>query len=198
MTSSCSLMNVKIKLWHTDMIQWQIRICMIKLSPLRFSIKEFRLVVANKPPSYDEKFAGPIVIQRSLDIVASKTRIVTLSECCMAHDILRFPKVNPILVIMLNGRFNTFYVNTRIHHSHKLEQNGPSLRFAGEKVCPVHLNIMYTVRASFGFLWPGIHRCYTGILQCYPDSKVHGAKMGPIWGRQDPDGPHIGPMNFAV
>ena len=22
--------------------------------------------------------------------------------------------------------------------------------------------------------------------------------MGPIWGRQDPGGPHIGPMNFAI
>ena len=24
-----------------------------------------------------------------------------------------------------------------------------------------------------------------------PDSKVHGANMGPIWGRQDPCGPHV-------
>ena len=31
-----------------------------------------------------------------------------------------------------------------------------------------------------------------------PDSKVHGANMGPIWDRQDPGGPHVGPMNFAV
>ena len=32
----------------------------------------------------------------------------------------------------------------------------------------------------------------------FPDSKVHGANMGPIWGRQDPGGPHDGPMNFAI
>ena len=32
----------------------------------------------------------------------------------------------------------------------------------------------------------------------YPDSKVHWANMGPIWGRQDPGGPHVGPMNFAI
>ena len=32
----------------------------------------------------------------------------------------------------------------------------------------------------------------------FPDSKVHGAKMGPIWGRQDPGGPHVGDMNFAI
>ena len=22
--------------------------------------------------------------------------------------------------------------------------------------------------------------------------------MGPIWGREDPGGPHVGPMNFAI
>ena len=31
--------------------------------------------------------------------------------------------------------------------------------------------------------------------KAFPDSKVHGANMGPIWGRQDPGGPHVGPMN---
>ena len=31
-----------------------------------------------------------------------------------------------------------------------------------------------------------------------PDNTVHGANMGPIWGRQDPGGPHIGPMNRAI
>ena len=31
-----------------------------------------------------------------------------------------------------------------------------------------------------------------------PDSKFHGANMGPIWGRQDPGGPHVGPMNFVI
>ena len=31
-----------------------------------------------------------------------------------------------------------------------------------------------------------------------PDSNVHGANMGPIWGRQDEGGPHVGPMNFAI
>ena len=30
-----------------------------------------------------------------------------------------------------------------------------------------------------------------------PDSKIHGDNMGPIWGPQDPDGPHVGPMNFV-
>ena len=31
-----------------------------------------------------------------------------------------------------------------------------------------------------------------------PDGKVHGADMGPIWGRQDPCGPHVGTMNLVI
>ena len=34
--------------------------------------------------------------------------------------------------------------------------------------------------------------------QAIPDNKVHGANMGPIWGRQEPGGPHVGPMNLAI
>ena len=32
----------------------------------------------------------------------------------------------------------------------------------------------------------------------YPDSKVHGANMGPTWVLSAPDGPHVGPMNLAI
>ena len=39
---------------------------------------------------------------------------------------------------------------------------------------------------------------YTIAHNIYPDSKIHGANMGPIWGRQDPGGPHAGPMNPAI
>ena len=31
-----------------------------------------------------------------------------------------------------------------------------------------------------------------------PDSKVYVANMGPIWGRQDPGGPHAVPMIFVI
>ena len=40
--------------------------------------------------------------------------------------------------------------------------------------------------------------CQDSILQHNPDSKVHGANMGPIWGQQDSGGPHVGPMNLAI
>ena len=32
----------------------------------------------------------------------------------------------------------------------------------------------------------------------FPDSKVHGANMRPIWVRQDPGGPHVDPKNSAI
>ena len=38
----------------------------------------------------------------------------------------------------------------------------------------------------------------TSCRESNSDSKVHGASMGPIWGRQDPGGPHVGPMNFVI
>ena len=31
-----------------------------------------------------------------------------------------------------------------------------------------------------------------------PGNKVHRVNMGPIWGRQDPGGPHVGHINFAM
>ena len=34
--------------------------------------------------------------------------------------------------------------------------------------------------------------------QSPPDSKVHGANMGPTWVMSSPDGPHVGPMNLAI
>ena len=45
---------------------------------------------------------------------------------------------------------------------------------------------------------PCDHWCCPSIWYGSPDSKVHGANMGPTWGRQDPGGPHVGPMNLAI
>ena len=40
--------------------------------------------------------------------------------------------------------------------------------------------------------------CCSSLSEEYPDSKVHGANMGATWSRQDPGGPHVGPMNLAI
>ena len=39
---------------------------------------------------------------------------------------------------------------------------------------------------------------FDDVIMNNPDSKAHGASMGHIWGRQDPGGSHVGPMNFAI
>ena len=36
------------------------------------------------------------------------------------------------------------------------------------------------------------------IGKAIPDSKVHGANMGSTWGRQAPDGPHVGHVKLAI
>ena len=39
----------------------------------------------------------------------------------------------------------------------------------------------------------------SGLLTApFPESMVRVANMGPTWGRQDPGGPHVGPMNLAI
>ena len=56
-------------------------------------------------------------------------------------------------------------------------------------------------------LWPCVRNKNRGTgqgiafhwyMDMFPDSKVPWANMGPIWGRQDPGGPHVGPMNFVI
>ena len=36
------------------------------------------------------------------------------------------------------------------------------------------------------------------LMIAFPDSKVHGAHMGPTWVLSAPDGPQVGPMNLAI
>ena len=36
------------------------------------------------------------------------------------------------------------------------------------------------------------------VLHATPDSKVHGANMGPTWVLSAPDGPHMGLLNLAI
>ena len=39
---------------------------------------------------------------------------------------------------------------------------------------------------------------YPALLHTSPDSKVHGANMGPTWVLLAPDGPHVGPKNLVI
>ena len=61
------------------------------------------------------------------------------------------------------------------------------------KVCPCHGVIILAVVNT-----DVINYYHTPMLLLLPDSKVHGANTAPICGRQDPGGPHVGSMNFAI
>ena len=54
---------------------------------------------------------------------------------------------------------------------------------------------MSTVHHDMPHFLPAHSTCLT---DGDPDSKVHGANMGPTWVLPAPDGPHVGPMNFAI
>ena len=64
------------------------------------------------------------------------------------------------------------------------------LKFDASKINTQHAACCFTLHSSGTF--------EIIVSNNSPDSKVHGANMGPIWGRHDPGGPHVGPMNFAI
>ena len=39
---------------------------------------------------------------------------------------------------------------------------------------------------------------YPEEVHLFPDSKFHGANMGPTWVLSAPEGPHVGPRNLAI
>ena len=49
-------------------------------------------------------------------------------------------------------------------------------------------------------MFPKTNSAWQGLIQqqTIPDSKVHGANMGPTWVLSYPGGPHVGPMNLVI
>ena len=56
------------------------------------------------------------------------------------------------------------------------------------------INVKVGIQESMHGPWSTAKILSTSLANDVPDSKVHGAHMGPIWGRQDPGGP----MNLAI
>ena len=57
-----------------------------------------------------------------------------------------------------------------------------------------HLYYITSIMPTFGLY------CSYGHVHCIliPDSKIHGANMGPAWVMSAPGGPHVGPINLAI
>ena len=74
--------------------------------------------------------------------------------------------------------------------NHVFKQPEPPLSSFSQSIsCHYAYHFKPILSKKFGLF----HHC-----EMNPDSKVPGANMGPIWGRQDPGGPHVDPMNFAI
>ena len=59
------------------------------------------------------------------------------------------------------------------------------------------ITVTYIQVKSLWLIWrPGSRGCHW--IKNSPDSKIHGANMGPTWVLSAPDGSHVGPMNLAV
>ena len=58
-------------------------------------------------------------------------------------------------------------------------------------------NIVITERSKQRKQWlEAMWSCKAFFIFIYHDRKVQGANTWPIWGREDPGGPHVGPMNY--
>ena len=57
------------------------------------------------------------------------------------------------------------------------------------------LRSILPLRKLYPYVWINAP---SSTLVTNPDSKVHVANMGYIWGQQVPGGPHGSPMDFAI
>ena len=134
------------------------------------------------------------------------------------YDIATSPQCSQtyqLLVMMTSWYRNSFHITGLLWGNHK--QGGLFLFLCCHSEQAVEQSlILLVIRNATLLIWvhfcdvrlhhlvPTAYTCSTYIIphgyghHIYPDSKVHRANMGPIWGWQDPGGPHVGPMNFAI
>ena len=108
------------------------------------------------------------------------------------------------------------YETLEIHHSIGIAADAMTMNhldvFMFGEFIDIYLHIsalgqLTIVIASVTQLWriwvnasnePSNNLCCNNNEWSTPDSKIHEDNMRPIWGRHDPGGPHVGPMNFAI
>ena len=80
---------------------------------------------------------------------------------------------------------------------HSRASSWPSFCFVSKNIYRLSLkrNWDFSHRIESEYRWL---LCTNTTKGAFPNSKVHGINIGPIWGRQDPGGPHVGPVNFAI
>ena len=111
------------------------------------------------------------------------------SQVCSFNWVIQYPLVAYILTFHNQLYLSDMLLTWTICISIKIHQD-TCLEF--HRARPVILTACYNVQVQ-----PTLTATNVMVIN-YPESKVHGANIGPIWGRQDPGGPHVGPMKFAT
>ena len=87
----------------------------------------------------------------------------------------------------------------------------PQINATAHAQCTINIsNVMFETKylgvSNVHYLWvfpsvisvTKIHHVINKCIADSPDSKDHGANIGPTWGQQAPGGPNVGPMNLAI
>ena len=61
-----------------------------------------------------------------------------------------------------------------------------------------HMILLYLLSQFTQVLNMSLDLVTIGSNNFFPQSKVHGASMGPTWPQYDPGGPHVGHMSFVI
>ena len=119
-----------------------------------------------------------------------------ISSCtCMETPVVHGTVLTGVLLNLFLGKLNIYlhllpFLKTETVKSFLAKDNDlPTIKFLIEDALNPKIS-MFLV-SSYIFL-------FAQSIEASPDSKVHGANMGPTWVLSAADGPHVGPMNLAI
>ena len=95
-------------------------------------------------------------------------------------------------------RHQSFFARERIKSEH-IVRKCPTCLLQTVDIYRLHfiVNVITKSTITIKILWGYVHSTKRNRLDT-PDSKVHGANMGPTWVLSAPDGPHVGSMNLVI
>ena len=129
---------------------------------------------------------GPHVGPMNLAIKVVTHRCV----CEMGHLVFRYCLSLTRWSVFISKPVLTCRLVDRKTYSCLLENGG---HFVQVSACLSNLIVLKLLLIAHPFI--SAFMGYSHIEGCYIDSKVRGANMGPIWGRQEIGRPHVGPYN---
>ena len=136
-----------------------------------------------------------------LDIVQSKKKRYILLALCEGSSLFMGAFFSQIRSYVENISFSWHHHEESFHHIIflQLSNGNANISVMSKRRLYFHLCIVtLSLDLASPVSWQHWAACQLDYNNGCPDSKVHGAYIETTWGRQDPGGPHVGPMNFAI